>query len=56
MSEGEKKAAWDRGKTVLARIMKYVSVEKLESLATKIEDPDFRQSMAFKMFMNSLKK
>jgi hypothetical protein len=55
MTAEEQKEAWRRGQEALARIMKYVSVDKVEKLADKIEDKDFRTSIQFKMFMNSLK-
>lgn len=55
MTEQEKKEAWERGQKVLERMMRFVSVDKLEKLADKIEDKEFRNSLQFKMFMNSLK-
>lgn len=55
MSDDQKKQAWERGKKVLERMMRYVPVEKLEKLADKIEDKSFRNSLQYKMFMNSLK-
>jgi hypothetical protein len=55
MSDEQKKQAWERGKKVLERMMRYVPVEKLEKLADKIEDKSFRNSLQYKMFMNSLK-
>lgn len=54
MTEEEKKEAWKRGQDALARIMKYVSVEKIERLADKVEDKSFRESLQFKLFMKSL--
>jgi hypothetical protein len=47
---------WKRGQDALARILKHVPVEKIEKLADKVEDKDFRSSMKYKMFMNSLKE
>lgn len=47
---------WKRGQDALSRILKHVSVDKIEKLADKIEDKDFRRSLKYKMFMNSLKE
>jgi hypothetical protein len=46
---------WKRGQDALARILKHVSVEKIEKLADKVEDKNFRSSLAYKAFINSLK-
>lgn len=54
MTEEEKKEAWKKGQDALARIMKYVPVSKIEKLAAKIEEKDFREGLQFKMFMKSL--
>jgi len=54
MTEEQKREAWARGQNALATIMKYVKVEKIEALAKKVEDKSFRDSVAFKMFINSL--
>lgn len=55
MSPGEREEVWKRGQDALERILKLVPVEKIERLADKIEDKDFRDSFAFKQFMKSLK-
>ena len=55
MTSEEAKIIWERGKNALERILKHVSVDKIEKLAGKIEDKEFRESFAFKQFMKSLK-
>jgi hypothetical protein len=55
MSPEEQKQIWERGKDALERILKHVSVDKVEKLAAKIEDKEFRESFAFKTFMKQLK-
>lgn len=52
--EKEQKENWERGKNALFSIMQHVSVNKIERLAEKINDPEFRSSMYFKMFINTL--
>lgn len=48
------KTEWERGKDALEVVLQYVDVSKVEKLAQKLKDPTFRQSMAFKMFIQSL--
>lgn len=55
LTDREKEQMWQRGQDALARIMKYVSVKKIEALADKIEDADFRDSILFKQFLKTLK-
>lgn len=59
MAEAEKtqpqqKTNWERGKDALERIMKYISVEKLEKLATKVESKEFRSGYQYKIFINTI--
>jgi hypothetical protein len=56
MAETEqiKKTDWQRGEDCLETIMKWVSIDKLEALAKKIDDKDFRKSMQYKLFISTL--
>ena len=55
MAPEEKAQIWVRGQDALERILRLVSIDKIEKLATKIEDKEFRESFAFKQFLKSLK-
>lgn len=48
------KTDWERGKDALEAILKWVPIEKVEKLSKKINDPAFRKSMQYKIFINSL--
>lgn len=50
----ETKTDWERGKDALEIILQFVSVEKIEALASKMQSNQvFRQQA--KLFLNSLK-
>ena len=55
LTDREREQMWQRGQDALARIMRHIKVEKIEALADKIEDKDFRESFAFKQFLKTLK-
>ena len=52
--EQQQRENWERGKDALHRIMQHVTIEKIEALAAKIENPKFRDSLQFKIFMQTL--
>lgn len=52
--EQEQKTEWQRGQDALEIILGWVPIEKFEALAKKIDDPDFRKSMQYKIFLSSL--
>ncbi len=55
MTQEENAQIWARGQHALDRILRLVSIDKIEKLADKIEDKEFRESFAFKQFLKSLK-
>jgi hypothetical protein len=54
LTEQQQRESWERGKDALHRIMQHVKIEKIEALAAKVENPKFRNSMQFKIFMQTL--
>lgn len=54
MTDEQKKLIWERGQHALAKILKYVSIDKVETLAAKVEQKEFRDSLQYKIFMRSL--
>jgi hypothetical protein len=52
--EKEQREQWERGKNALHSIMQHIEVSKIERLADKVNDPEFRSSMYFKMFIQTL--